>query len=267
MRGLVSLVISALIAVGAAGAEGNAPVDVFAAASMAEAMNDAAPAFKVHTGVTIRTTLASSANLAQQIDKGAPADVFISADAQWMDWAASHGLIAPGTRRDIASNSLVLIAPAGSPVRPFNIGRGSPLARMLGDRRLAVGDVASVPAGIYAKAALQSLGLWDGGKDHLAQAENVRAALAFVARGEAPLGIVYATDAKAEPKVKVVAVFPESSHPPIVYPAAVTRNAKDPKGAREFLDFLTSREGQTLMRRRGFGPPLRQPKALIASLG
>jgi molybdate transport system substrate-binding protein len=257
MRRLISIVFDVVIAAGAARAGSKGPLDVFAAASMNEAMNDAAASFKARTGVTIRTTLASSANLAQQIDKGAPADVFISADAQWMDWASGRNLIAPGTRRDIASNSLVLIAPADSSVRPFTLGRNASLARMLGDRRLAVGDVASVPAGIYAKASLQSLGLWDEVKDHLAQGENVRAALSYVARGEAPLGIVYATDAKAEPKVKVVAVFPESSHPPIAYPAAVTRSATDPKGAREFLDFLTSREGQILLRRRGFGPPYR----------
>jgi molybdate transport system substrate-binding protein len=233
-------------------------LNVFAAASLGEVLHDEAEVFTNRTGFGVAVAAESSATLAAQIDRGSPTDVFISADLKWMDWVAGRDLILKDTRRDIASNSLVLIAPANSPIKPFRLDKGAPLARLLGDGRLAVGDTAAVPAGIYGKQALQSLGLWDGVKDHLAQGENVRAALAFVARGEAPLGIVYSTDAKAEPKVKVVATFPESSHPPIVYPAAVTKSSKDPEAARQFLDFLSSPMGQTLLAARGFKPPPRR---------
>jgi molybdate transport system substrate-binding protein len=142
-----------------------------------------------------------------------------------------------------------------SKIKPFTITRGAPLLKLADGGRIAVGETASVPAGIYAKSAFTNLGLWDAVKDHLAQGENVRAALAFVARGEAPLGVVYGTDAKAEPKVKVIATFPESSHAPIVYPAAVVRASKQGRAAQGFLKFLAGRDGQAILRRHGFGPP------------
>jgi molybdate transport system substrate-binding protein len=230
-------------------------VDVFAAASLKEAVDEAGAAYLARTGVKVRATYASSAQLAKQIDQGAPADLFISADTEWMDWAAKRNLIAPGSRRIIASNTLVLVAPKDSKLQTIHIGRGVPLAKLAGDGRIAVGDVASVPAGIYAKDALHHLGVWDSVKDRLAPAENVRGALAYVARGEAPLGIVYATDAKAEPKVKVIGVFPENSHAPIVYPAAAVRASKRAGGATGFIAFLAGREGQAVLRKHGFGPP------------
>jgi molybdate transport system substrate-binding protein len=234
-----------------------APVDVFAAASLKEAVDEAGAAFEARTGHKVRATYASSAQIARQIEQGAPADVFISADTEWMDWAGARGLTDIGTRRLVAANDLVLIAPKDSAVRPLRIGRTLDLSRLLGGGRLAVGEVKSVPAGKYAKAALTGLGAWDGVKDHLAEAESVRAALAFVARGEAPLGIVYATDALAEPKVKVIARFPEGSHPPILYPAAVVKAAREKAGGEAFVQFLASGRGQAILRRHGFKPPPR----------
>ena len=233
----------------------SATIDVFAAASLKEAVDDAGAAYQAKTGVKVRATYASSAALAKQIDQGAPADLFISADTEWMDWSVKRNLMDVGTRRTVASNTLVLIAPLDSKIKPFTITRGAPLLKLADGGRIAVGEVASVPAGIYAKSAFTNLGIWDQVKDHLAQGENVRAALAFVARGEAPLGVVYATDAEAEPKVKVIAVFPESSHPPIIYPAAVVRASKQGAASGAFLSFLAGRDGQAILRRRGFGPP------------
>ena len=251
---LRALVVSILAALTLGAAAPTQTLDVFAAASLKEAVDDAGAAYQAKTGVAVRATYASSAQLAKQIDQGAPADLFISADTEWMDWSMKRNLIDVGTRRTVASNALVLIAPSDSPIKPFTLGRGAPLMKLANGGRIAVGETASVPAGIYAKAAFENLGLWDQVKDHLAQGDNVRAALAFVARGEAPLGVVYATDAKAEPKVKVVAVFPESSHAPIVYPAAVVRASKQGAAAKGFLSYLTGRDGQAILKRRGFGP-------------
>ena len=252
---LRALFVSILAALTLGAASPATTIDVFAAASLKEAVDDAGAAYRAKTGVKVRATYASSAALAKQIDQGAPADLFVSADTEWMDWSVKRNLMDAGTRRTVASNTLVLIAPLDSKIKPFSIGRGAPLLTLADGGRIAVGETASVPAGIYAKSAFTNLGIWDQVKDHLAQGENVRAALAFVARGEAPLGVVYATDAKAEPKVKVIATFPESSHAPIVYPAAVVRASKQGAAAKAFLSYLAGRDGQAILRRRGFGPP------------
>ncbi len=230
-------------------------IDVFAAASLKEAVDEAGAAFAKRTGVHVRAVYASSAVLAKQIEQGAPADVFVSADRGWMDWSIKKTLMDVRTQRVIASNQLVLVAPRDSRLKSVTLRRGVSLMKLAGGGRIAVGEVASVPAGIYAKAAFTHLGLWDQVKDHLAQADNVRGALAFVARGEAPLGVVYATDAQAEPKVKVIAVFPESSHAPIVYPAAAVRASRYANQDAAFLNFLSGREGQAILKRHGFGPP------------
>jgi molybdate transport system substrate-binding protein len=211
---------------------------VFAAASLNTALDAIASDWQKQTGKSVAISYASSAALARQIEQGAPADIFISADLDWMDWAQQRHLIKADTRETLLGNALVLVAAADANVA-FKITPGADLAAVLGDSRLAVGEVNSVPAGKYAKEALEKLGMWRGVENKLAQTDNVRAALAFVARGEARFGIVYATDAKAEPKVKVVAVFPDSSHPPILYPAALTASSRHADAAA-FLAYLRS---------------------------
>ena len=213
------------------------PVTVFAAASLKTALDAVAAAFTDATGTETRLSYAGSSALARQIEQGAPAQVFVSANPGWMDVLDGQGLLAPGTRTNLLTNRLVLIAGQGMDVTLDPVP-GADLAAALGDGRLAMALVDAVPAGIYGKAALQSLDLWDSVAGHVAQADNVRAALWLVAMGEAPLGIVYATDAAAEPKVRVVATFPETSHPPIVYPAAILAEGDSP-AARAFLAFLT----------------------------
>ena len=228
------------------------PLTVFAAASLQESLMAAGAAFTARTGTPVRFSFGASSAMARQIDQGAPADVFLSADEEWMDWLAGKGGIVPATRRRLLSNQLVLIAPAGSKTR-LTIGPGMLLARALGaGGRLAVADTTAVPAGKYARASLTRLGVWDSVEDRLLPGETVRAALAYVSRGEAPLGIVYATDARAEPKVRVVGVFPESSHPPIVYPGAVTAGSRN-SGAAAFLGFLQGPQASAIFKRYGFG--------------
>jgi len=233
-------------------AQTRAPL-VMGAASLAESLNAAADAWaaKGHPHPVI--ALGASSALARQIEAGAPADIFISADEQWMDEIAAKGLIRPATRHDLLAGRLVLIAPVAAHTH-LRIAKGFPLAAALRGGRLATGAVTSVPAGIYAKQALTSLGVWDSVSGHIAGAENVRAALALVDRGEAPFGIVYATDARADPKVAVVDTFPESSHPPIRYPIALLIASTAPDAAG-FARFLASREGQAIFRARGFGTP------------
>ncbi|HWJ69233.1 MAG TPA: molybdate ABC transporter substrate-binding protein [Sphingobium sp.] len=223
---------------------------VLAAASLQEAMTDAANAWTARRHDRPVLSFAASSALARQIEAGAPADLFVSADEEWMDHVAHKGLIRPGTRADFLANRLVLIAPAGSRVA-LSIGRNFPLARALGNGRLAMADPDAVPAGKYGAAALTSLGVWDGVKSRVARAENVRAALVLVERGEAPLGIVYATDAAASAKVRVVGTFPASSHPPITYPIATLKTATNPD-TEAFRRFLLSREGKAIFARRGF---------------
>lgn len=229
-----------------------APLNVFAAASLKESMDAAAAAFQQATGQAVQVSYAGSSALARQIEQRAPADVFVSADTQWMDWLAERELIDPATRSDLLGNTLVLVAPADSAAQPLALAQGTDLRPLLGDDgRLAVALTDSVPAGKYAKAAFESLGLWAALQPRMAESENVRAALLLVARGEAPLGVVYGSDAQAEPKVKVLATFPPQSHPEIVYPVAVLRASTHPQAAA-FVRWLDSPEASELFRERGF---------------
>ncbi len=237
------------LAIPGALAQGGAPITIFAAASLKNALDDAASMYGQRTGVRVRVSYAASSALARQIEAAAPADLFISADREWMDYLQQRRLIRPATRVDLLGNRLVLIAPSGSRAS-FPVGRGMPLAEALGAGRLAMADPDVVPAGRYGKAALEALGAWAAARSRLARAENVRAALAFVARGECPLGIVYATDAAAEPRVRIVGAFPTDAHPPIVYPAALT--AAGSAAAESFLRFLGSAETQPVFERHGF---------------
>jgi molybdate transport system substrate-binding protein len=223
---------------------------IFAAASMKNAIDDINAAFTQKTGIRTVASYAATSALARQLEQGAPADVFASADIEWMNYAAQKKLIKDGTRADLLGNRLVLIAPNDSKIGDVAIGQDFDLAKLAGDGRIATGNVQSVPAGKYAKAALEQLGAWAAVENKLAMAENVRAALVLVARGEAVLGIVYETDAKMEPKVKVIGRFPEGSHPPIVYPVALIANAK-PEAA-QYLALLRSATAQVIFERYGF---------------
>lgn len=225
-------------------------ITVFAAASMTNAMAEIETNFEAATGHDLIVSLAGSSALARQIQQGAPADIFISANPGWMDMLEADGLIETGTRFDLLNNSIVLIA-AGTNAAPVRIGPDTDLADLLGEGRLAMALVDAVPAGIYGKAALESLGLWDGVEAQVAQADNVRTALAFVATGEAPLGIVYATDAAAEDNVTVIGTFPADAHPPIVYPVADLAN-RDFPAETEFLDYLRGAEARAAFERQGF---------------
>ena len=198
---------------------------------MKNALDDINAAFTKATGIKVVASYAASSALAKQIEQGAPADVFASADLEWMDYGAQKKLIKDDTRVNLLGNRLVLIAPKDSKIDNVTIGPGFDLAKLAGDGKIATGDVKAVPAGKYAKAALEKLGAWDAAEPKFAMAESVRAALTLVARGEAALGIVYETDAKVEPNVKIVGRFPADSHPPIIYPVALTANAK-PEAAR-----------------------------------
>jgi len=230
-------------------AQAAAPVTVFAAASLKNALDDVGKAYTVRTGAQVRFSYAASSALARQIEAGAPADIFISADSDWMDYVAKRGLIVAASRRDLLSNHLALIAPADSKIR-IRIAKGMDLARALGDGRLALAGP-DVPAGKYARASLTALGVWASVEPKLAQADNVRGALLFVARGETPLGIVYDTDARIEPKVRIVGLFPDASHPPIVYPAALVARAANGQAA-SFLAFLKGPQAAGVFHRYGF---------------
>jgi molybdate transport system substrate-binding protein len=226
---------------------------VFAAASLTDAMKDIAALWVKAGHDAPRMSFASSSTLARQIEQGAPANVFASADEKWMDYLAKHDLIAADTRRDLVGNDLVLIVPADRPVH-LTIGPDLNLPALLGPNgRLAVGDPTHVPAGIYAEQALRTLGLWDKVADHLAAAPNVRSALLLVERGETPAGVVYGTDAVISKAVTIAGVFPESSHEPITYPFAVTR-AGDTQQARAFLDFLRTPAARAVWVKGGFKP-------------
>lgn len=230
---------------------GTTKTTVFAAASMKTALDAAAAAYEKSTGNKIVSSYAASSALAKQLEQGAPADIFISADLDWMNYVDKAKLIKDGTRLNMFGNHLVLIAPKSS-TTSLKIDKGFGLATALGDGRLAMANVKSVPAGKYGSAALEKLGVWDAVKTKLAQAENVRAALALVAQGETPFGIVYETDADAEPKVKIVGVFPEDTHPPIVYPVAVMTGSKNPAAAEAFIDYLKTPDGQAAFTKQGF---------------
>jgi molybdate transport system substrate-binding protein len=227
---------------------------VFAAASLQTALDDLAEPARAATGVRLRVSYAASSALARQIENGAPADLYISADLDWMEYLAVRGLVRAETRANLLGNRLVLIAPRESAVA-LTLAPGVRLAAALGRDRLAMADPAAVPAGKYARAALTSLGAWDAVASRITAGENVRAALLLVARGEAPLGIVYRTDALADPRVRVVDTYPESSHPPITYPAALTRQARPAAG--KVLAFLESDRARVVFEQQGFTTPRR----------
>ncbi|PJE29648.1 molybdate transport system substrate-binding protein [Pseudooceanicola antarcticus] len=225
-------------------------VTLFAAASLKTALETLEPVFEEATGADLRISLAGSSALARQIEQGAPADVYISANPDWMDLLEGEGLLAPGTRKDLLSNEITLVAPAGE-APEIDLMSHPELPKILGAAPLAMALVEAVPAGIYGKQALTSLGLWEAVAPHVAQADNVRAALSLVALGEAPLGIVYATDARAEPKVEVVATFPADSHDPILYPIAALAENRSPL-TEELLVFLTGPEARATFEAQGF---------------
>jgi molybdate transport system substrate-binding protein len=223
---------------------------VFAAASLKNALDDVTVAWTAAGGEAVAVSYAGSSALARQIQQGAPADLFISANVDWMDTLEEDGLIAAGTRQDLLRNRLVLIA-HGKDRAKVEIDAAFDLTALLGEKRLAMALVDAVPAGVYGKAALTSLGLWESVAPQVVQADNVRAALALVARGEAAYGIVYATDAVAEDNVTEIATFPAETHAPIVYPVALTSESTHPAAA-DFLAFLASRNARPLFERQGF---------------
>jgi molybdate transport system substrate-binding protein len=246
---------AALIAVGAASLAGVAraqpqPLTVFAAASLQNVMKEIGADYTKATGVPIAFSFAGSSTLARQIVEGAPVDLFISADPKWMDYAQSQGLVEGASRVDLLTNHLALIAPKGSTIA-LKIAPGFPIAKALGDGRLAMADPDAVPAGLYGKAALMKLGVWPQVENRVAKGDSVRAALVFVSKGEAPLGIVYDTDAKIDPGVRIVDLFPDDSHPPILYPAAVIVSPKSAE-ARAFLAYLQSPPARAAFARYGF---------------
>jgi molybdate transport system substrate-binding protein len=237
-----------------AGAQGakRPPLLVFAAASLTDVLGTLAKSFEQHGGVPVRLSFAASSVLARQIEAGSKADVFLCADQEWMDYLQQRNLVASSSRRDLAGNQLVLIAPANSKVA-IEIAPGFPLLAALGGGRLSTGDPDTVPVGRYARSALVALGVWEQVRDRLAPADNVRSALMFVSRGEAPLGIVYATDALLEPRVRIVATFPANTHAPITYAGAVTIRSNN--DAVSFLEFLSKPESLDTWRRFGFLEP------------
>ena len=226
-------------------------VIVFAAASLKNALDDAIAAYGKAGGSGVVASYAASSALAKQIESGANADIFISADLDWMNYLEKHGLIDRNTRRNFLGNAIVLVAPTSARAGKVDIKPGFDLKGLLADGRLAMADPGSVPAGRYGKAALEKLGVWDGVKDRVAGAENVRGALLFVARGETPFGIVYATDAAAEKNVAIVGTFPADSHPPIIYPIALTA-ASTNDAAKRFLAFLLSPAARPAFEKQGF---------------
>jgi molybdate transport system substrate-binding protein len=249
-RCLIAAAGAALMVLAAPAAKAAEQVTMFAAASLRTALDAVSAAWTADTGKKAVISYAASSALAKQIEQGAPADIFFSADLDWMNYLDEKNLIDKASVTRLLGNDIVLIAPKDSTVTA-EIAPGLKLAELLGGGRLAMGDVKSVPAGRYGKAALESLGVWASVENSLAQAENVRAALKLVATGEAPLGIVYRTDAEAEPTVKVVGVFPSDSHPPIVYPVALTANARA-GAAGEFLSYLKTPAAREIFKANGF---------------
>lgn len=234
-----------------------ADVLVLAAASLRNAFEEVARGYEAESGRRVVFSFAASSALAKQIEQGVPADLFVSADLDWMDHVAARGLIRVETRTNLLTNRLVLVAPAagrGADIGWIEVAPGFPLARLLGDGRLATGDPAHVPAGKYAKTALENLRVWKEVEPRLARADNVRAALALVSRGEAPLGIVYETDARADRGVRIVGAFPPDSHDPIIYPAAVLAGSTS-SAAADFLAHLASPAATATLARHGFGRP------------
>jgi molybdate transport system substrate-binding protein len=223
---------------------------IFAAASLKDALDEVNTAYQRDKGQETATSYAASSTLAKQIEAAAPADIFISADLDWMDFLAKKNLIKPETRANLLGNELVLVAPVDTPVK-LSIGPNFPLAQALGNGRLAIADPTGVPAGKYGKAALEALGVWGSIADKLAPAENVRATLLLVSRGETPLGIVYRTDAVADKGVKILGVFPENTHPPIIYPIAAVAASTNP-GDAAYIDYLRSPAARPIFEKQGF---------------
>jgi molybdate transport system substrate-binding protein len=260
LRNILSGLLLSLLLLPAVAKEAPAPqqaptatpttVTIFAAASLKNALDAIAEAYRAKTGVEAKISYGSSATLAKQIEAGAPADLFISADVASMDYLAERELIALKTRTDLLGNTLVLVAPKSSKLDHVALTKEG-FTAALGDGRIATGDVASVPVGKYAKAALGKIGLWEVAEPHFAFTDNVRSALVFVAREEAALGVVYQTDANAEPKVKVVATFPHDSHPPIVYPIALAANAKGDAPAK-LLAYMKGPDARAAFTTQGF---------------
>jgi molybdate transport system substrate-binding protein len=250
MQSLVRILCAISLSIGAASVSA-ADITVFAAASLKEALDQNIKAFSTRAGHQVRVSYAGSNALAKQIENGAPADLFLSADEEWMDFVAQKNLLVPGTRRNLLLNTLVLVAPADSDVR-LAIAPNFPLLAALKGGRLALANPDVVPIGKYARAALTALGVWNGIERSLTRSENVRASLVLVARGEAPLGIVYATDARAEPKTRVVDTFPASLHPPVIYPGALVAGRQNP-ASQALLDYLGGAEARALWVKFGFG--------------
>lgn len=247
------LCITAVLAFASLPLQANPRISVYAAASLTDAMGAVIQAYEASHPVDLVPVYASSSTLARQIDNGAPADIYLSANEQWMDWLAQRG-IALSQRADLLQNRLALIAPGTSPIEPFAIGDTTPIATYLQPgERLSVGDPDHVPAGIYARQALEHLGEWDALQDRLARGDNVRAALALVERGETPLGIVYQTDAQASQVVRLIGLFPEDSHPAITYPVALI-GASPSDAARAFRDWLMQPAARDIFTRCGFSP-------------
>jgi len=247
---LPAVAILTLAAGGGTAAAQGRDVLVFAAASLKNAFDEVAAQWQRETGKKAAISYAASNTLIKQIEQGAPADIFISADLDWMDYGQQKDLIKPDTRSNLLGNRLVLIAPKDANLS-VDIRPGFDLAAPLKGGRLATANVDAVPAGKYGKAALEKLGAWDGVKDKLAQAESVRAALVLVSRGEAPLGIVYQTDAAADQGVKIVGTFPENTYPPIVYPIALTKESRS-ADAQAFLAYIRSPAARPAFERQGF---------------
>ena len=251
MRRILAVLGLALALVPGARAAG--PVVVFAAASLTNAFEDVGRAWVAKGHAAPRFSFAASSTLAKQVEQGAPAAIFASADEAWMDYLVERKLIEKASRRDLASNSLVLVVPADGPSTVV-LGPGTDFAKLFAGRRIATGDPAHVPVGRYAEQALRSLGGWDAVAPRLVRAESVRAALAFVERGEVAAGIVYSTDASISSRVKVAGTFPATSHPPIVYPIALVAGRADDE-ARALLAFLTGPEVRGILRRQGVTDP------------
>lgn len=249
-RGICTAIFATLLVSGAS-AQTREPAEilVYAASSLTDVLDELSRAYEKESGTRVRISFAASSVLARQIEAGTRADVFCSADQQWMDYLDARGLLAAGTRRDVVGNRLVLIAPADSRLS-LEIEPGFGLAAALGRRRLSTGDPDAVPVGRYAREALTNLGVWKDVEAKIVRADNVRTALMYVSRGEVPLGIVYATDAAVDPGVRVVATFPADSHRSITYPAAATLKAQP--AAKDYLDFLSGERAATTWRKFGF---------------
>jgi molybdate transport system substrate-binding protein len=247
---ILALVLAILLAAAAPAAAASRDVLVFAAASLKNALDDVTSQYQRETGKHVNVSYAASSALAKQLEAAAPADIFISADLDWMDYLAQKNLIKPESRKSLLGNALVLVGPKDS-AAALTIAPGFPLAELLAGGKLAMADTNAVPAGKYGKAALEKLGVWTAVEHSIAQAENVRAALLLVARKEAPLGIVYRSDAAAEPDVKVLGTFPEDSHPPVVYPIALVAASTNPDVAA-FLAYIESAKTRPLFERQGF---------------